>query len=153
MLNINAIINQNSYTTSNTQQFDINGYLNNYNFNPTSQPTQATEDSLWNVLDNLNNASGGSNNSINGLWDSICGLFGFGDQGGVVIGNEQELNKSAINVNQTAMGDNNKLEAIWTIIPVIVLAGLIIQGLFTWTNIMNMSIVQCIISMVEIIRL
>ncbi len=35
--------------------------------------------------------------------------------------------------------DNNKLEAIWTIIPVIVLAGLIIQGLFTWTEIMNVS--------------
>jgi len=35
--------------------------------------------------------------------------------------------------------DNNKLEAIWTIIPVIVLAGLIIQGLFTWTNIMNVD--------------
>ena len=28
--------------------------------------------------------------------------------------------------------DNNKLEAIWTIIPVIVLAGLIIYGLNTW---------------------
>lgn len=35
--------------------------------------------------------------------------------------------------------DNNKLEAIWTIIPVIVLAALIIQGLFTWTNIMNVN--------------
>ena len=35
--------------------------------------------------------------------------------------------------------DNNKLEAIWTIIPVIVLAGLIIQGLFTWTSIMNVD--------------
>ncbi len=35
--------------------------------------------------------------------------------------------------------DNNTLEAIWTIIPVIVLAGLIIQGLFTWTEIMNVD--------------
>lgn len=35
--------------------------------------------------------------------------------------------------------DNNTLEAIWTIIPVIVLAGLIIYGLFTWTNIMNVD--------------
>jgi cytochrome c oxidase subunit 2 len=33
--------------------------------------------------------------------------------------------------------DNDKLEFIWTIIPVIVLAGLIIYGLFTWTEIMN----------------
>jgi len=33
--------------------------------------------------------------------------------------------------------DNNTLEAVWTIIPVIVLAGLIINGLFTWTSIMN----------------
>ena len=32
--------------------------------------------------------------------------------------------------------DNNKLEAIWTIIPVIVLAGLILYGLYTWNNIM-----------------
>jgi cytochrome c oxidase subunit II len=32
--------------------------------------------------------------------------------------------------------DNNKLEAIWTIIPVIVLAGLILYGLYTWNDIM-----------------
>lgn len=35
--------------------------------------------------------------------------------------------------------DNNLLEAIWTIIPVIVLAGLIIYGLFTWNDIMNID--------------
>jgi cytochrome c oxidase subunit 2 len=35
--------------------------------------------------------------------------------------------------------DNNKLEAIWTIIPVIVLAGLIIYGLNTWIDIMGVS--------------
>ena len=35
--------------------------------------------------------------------------------------------------------DNDKLEFIWTIIPVIVLAGLIIYGLFTWTDIMNID--------------
>ncbi len=35
--------------------------------------------------------------------------------------------------------DNNKLEAIWTIIPVIVLAGLIIYGLSTWVNIMGVD--------------
>ncbi len=35
--------------------------------------------------------------------------------------------------------DNNKLEAIWTIIPVIVLAGLIIYGLSTWINIMGVD--------------
>ncbi|WP_339752654.1 cytochrome c oxidase subunit II [uncultured Winogradskyella sp.] len=35
--------------------------------------------------------------------------------------------------------DNNLLEAIWTIIPVIVLAGLIIWGLFTWNDIMNVN--------------
>ncbi|NIK90552.1 cytochrome c oxidase subunit II [Mangrovimonas sp. CR14] len=35
--------------------------------------------------------------------------------------------------------DNNTLEAIWTIIPVITLAGLIIYGLFTWNSIMNVS--------------
>jgi cytochrome c oxidase subunit II len=32
--------------------------------------------------------------------------------------------------------DNDKLEFIWTIIPTIVLAGLIIYGLFTWSDIM-----------------
>ncbi|MDO1502419.1 cytochrome c oxidase subunit II [Winogradskyella maritima] len=36
--------------------------------------------------------------------------------------------------------DNNTLEAIWTIIPVIVLAGLIIYGLFTWNDIMNIDV-------------
>mgnify|MGYP000501207253 CR=1 FL=1 len=35
--------------------------------------------------------------------------------------------------------DNNKLEFIWTIIPVIVLAGLILWGLFTWNDIMNVD--------------
>jgi cytochrome c oxidase subunit II len=35
--------------------------------------------------------------------------------------------------------DNNKLEFIWTIIPVIVLAGLIIYGLTTWINIMGVD--------------
>jgi cytochrome c oxidase subunit 2 len=35
--------------------------------------------------------------------------------------------------------DNNTLEAIWTIIPVIVLAGLILWGLFTWNDIMNID--------------
>lgn len=33
--------------------------------------------------------------------------------------------------------DNDKLEFIWTIIPVITLSGLIIYGLFTWSDIMN----------------
>lgn len=33
--------------------------------------------------------------------------------------------------------DNDKLEFIWTVIPVIVLAALIIYGLFTWSDIMN----------------
>ncbi|WP_442787732.1 cytochrome c oxidase subunit II [Flavobacterium suncheonense] len=32
--------------------------------------------------------------------------------------------------------DNDKLEFVWTIIPVIVLAGLILYGLYAWTNIM-----------------
>jgi cytochrome c oxidase subunit 2 len=35
--------------------------------------------------------------------------------------------------------DNNTLEAIWTIIPVIVLAGLILYGLFTWNDIMGID--------------
>ncbi|MGB5403890.1 MAG: cytochrome c oxidase subunit II [Robiginitalea sp.] len=35
--------------------------------------------------------------------------------------------------------DNNYLEFIWTIIPVIVLAGLILWGLYTWTNIMDIN--------------
>ena len=35
--------------------------------------------------------------------------------------------------------DNDRLEFIWTIIPVIVLAGLILYGLYTWTNIMDID--------------
>ena len=35
--------------------------------------------------------------------------------------------------------DNDRLEFIWTIIPVIVLAGLILWGLFTWTDIMDIN--------------
>jgi cytochrome c oxidase subunit II len=40
--------------------------------------------------------------------------------------------------DQKAMyfADNNKLEAIWSIIPAVVLAGLILYGLYAWTNIM-----------------
>jgi cytochrome c oxidase subunit 2 len=44
-----------------------------------------------------------------------------------------------INRQATFFADNDKLEFIWTIIPVIVLAGLIIYGLFTWTDIMNVG--------------
>jgi cytochrome c oxidase subunit 2 len=36
--------------------------------------------------------------------------------------------------------ENHKLEFIWTIIPVIVLAVLIIYGLFTWTDIMSFDV-------------
>ena len=32
--------------------------------------------------------------------------------------------------------DNNKLEVIWSVIPAVVLAGLILYGLYAWTNIM-----------------
>ncbi|MDC7994665.1 cytochrome c oxidase subunit II [Altibacter sp. HG106] len=39
----------------------------------------------------------------------------------------------------TFYADNDRLEFIWTIIPVIVLAGLIIYGLFTWTDIMDVN--------------
>jgi cytochrome c oxidase subunit 2 len=35
--------------------------------------------------------------------------------------------------------DNDKLEFIWTIIPVITLAGLILYGLYTWTDIMTVE--------------
>lgn len=35
--------------------------------------------------------------------------------------------------------DNDRLEFIWTIIPVIVLAGLIISGLYYWTEIMDVN--------------
>lgn len=32
--------------------------------------------------------------------------------------------------------DNNKLEVVWSLIPAVVLAGLILYGLYAWTNIM-----------------
>jgi len=35
--------------------------------------------------------------------------------------------------------DNDKLEFIWTIIPVIVLASLILYGLYSWVNIMDIN--------------
>lgn len=35
--------------------------------------------------------------------------------------------------------DNNKLEMIWTIIPVVTLAALILYGLYAWNDIMNVS--------------
>jgi cytochrome c oxidase subunit 2 len=42
------------------------------------------------------------------------------------------------NIDRKALflADNNKLEAIWSGIPAIVLAGLILYGLYAWTNIM-----------------
>lgn len=39
----------------------------------------------------------------------------------------------------TYMEHDNRLEFIWTIVPAVVLAALIIYGLTTWTNIMNPS--------------
>lgn len=41
------------------------------------------------------------------------------------------------NRKATYMEHNNRLEFIWTIIPAVILAGLIIYGLATWSNIMN----------------
>ena len=35
--------------------------------------------------------------------------------------------------------DNDRLEFLWTIIPVFALAGLILYGLYTWTNIMTVE--------------
>lgn len=35
--------------------------------------------------------------------------------------------------------DNNKLEVIWTMIPVVVLAGLILWGMYSWVNIMDIN--------------
>src|SRR5699024_7178407 len=43
------------------------------------------------------------------------------------------------NNRATFYADNDKLEFIWTIIPVIVLSGLIIYGLFTWVDVMNVN--------------
>ncbi len=42
------------------------------------------------------------------------------------------------NKDQKALyyADNNKLEVIWSVIPAIVLAGLILYGLYAWSNIM-----------------
>ncbi|GAA0871490.1 cytochrome c oxidase subunit II [Gangjinia marincola] len=37
------------------------------------------------------------------------------------------------------LADNDKLEFIWTITPVIVLSGLIFYGLYTWSDIMNIN--------------
>ena len=50
-------------------------------------------------------------------------------------------NKYAGKKGQRALfyADNDKLEFIWTIIPVVVLAGLILYGLFTWSDIMNVE--------------
>lgn len=39
----------------------------------------------------------------------------------------------------TFYAENDKLELIWTVIPVIVLSGLIIYGLFTWVDVMNVD--------------
>ena len=41
------------------------------------------------------------------------------------------------NRKATYMEHNNKLEFIWTIVPAVVLAGLIIYGLTTWSDVMN----------------
>ena len=43
------------------------------------------------------------------------------------------------NRKATYMEHNNKLEFIWTIVPAVVLAGLIIYGLTTWSNVMSPS--------------
>jgi len=43
------------------------------------------------------------------------------------------------NRRATFIAENEKLEFAWTIIPVIVLACLIIYGLFTWSDIMNVE--------------
>lgn len=44
--------------------------------------------------------------------------------------------KGAKDVKALYFADNNKLEFIWSVIPAVVLAGLILYGLYAWTNIM-----------------
>lgn len=46
-------------------------------------------------------------------------------------------NRGVGNKKAIFFADNDKLEAIWTIIPVIVLSGLILYGLYAWNNIMH----------------
>jgi cytochrome c oxidase subunit 2 len=47
--------------------------------------------------------------------------------------------RGAKNKKALFYADNDRLEFIWTIIPVIVLAGLILWGLYTWTTIMDVN--------------
>lgn len=46
-------------------------------------------------------------------------------------------NRGIGNKKAVYFADNDKLEAIWTIIPVITLSGLILYGLYAWNSIMN----------------
>ena len=73
--------------------------------------------------DNLMNISFGIIFLVQGLTQVLLHYFAFKYRG--------EQGKKAL-----YYADNDKLEFIWTIIPVIVLAGLILYGLYTWTNIM-----------------
>lgn len=43
------------------------------------------------------------------------------------------------NVKATFFADSHRLEMFWTVVPAIVLTGLILYGLWTWNNIMDVS--------------
>lgn len=73
--------------------------------------------------DNLMNISLGIIFFVQGITQVLLHYFAFKYRG--------EQGKKAL-----YYADNDKLEFIWTIIPVVVLAGLILYGLYTWTNIM-----------------
>ncbi len=77
-------------------------------------------------------------NEIDNLWDISMGLIV------IVFFITQPILfyfsykfRGSKNRRAVYMEHNNKLEFIWTIVPAIVLAGLIIYGLTTWSDVMN----------------
>lgn len=64
--------------------------------------------------------------TVQALTQTLLHYFGFKYRG--------EKGKKAL-----FYADNDRLEFIWTIIPVITLAGLILWGLYTWTTIMDVN--------------
>ena len=92
----------------------------------------------WGDMPLLNNAASEHGKDVDRLmWISLGVIFFVQIVTQFLLHYFAFINRGHKDKKATFFADNDKLEFAWTIIPVIVLAGLILYGLYAWNNIMH----------------
>lgn len=92
----------------------------------------------WGYMPLLSNSASEHGNDVDQLmWISLAVIFFVQFLTQFILHYFALKYRGNIDRKATFFADNDKLEFIWTIIPVIVLAGLILYGLYAWNNIMH----------------